>query len=82
MAQLSVSTWATWSLMSMESSQRFSNHSRRVSISASPVTRTFSSVFPTKPAKVKLEDPTMAAPGSAWLSYQHRYALACRNSLG
>ena len=62
--------------MSSESLQRASNQPPSARISSSPVTRTFSSVLPVKPARVKLEEPTTAAPGSAWASYQQRYALA------
>ena len=64
--------------MSSESPHRASNQSRRAAISASPVTRTLSSVLPVNPASVRLDEPTTAAPGSAWLSYQQRYALAWR----
>ena len=67
--------------MSSESSHSASNQSRSSDISASPVTRTLSSVLPENPASVRLEEPTTAAPGSAWLSYQHRYALACSGLL-
>ena len=65
MAQERPSSTANIWLMSSESSQRVSNHSRRAAISASPVTRTFSSVLPLNPARVRLEEPTTAAPGSA-----------------
>ena len=58
--------------MSSDSAQRSSNHVFSAAISASPLTRTFSSVLPSNPASVRFDEPTTAAPGSAWLSYQQR----------